>query len=171
MVIWLDAHIGLDEYCRDLKREFAELTSNFKFESTIEGCRKLLPKVKDRKIFFIIQGKLSKDIVPDIEQIIPKEMEPVVYIFCIYEEYYREQAKKYESTKRGDVFVHEKDLFDQLEKDLNKYALDVIQRYLRSIISEKPVTDFMENIVGMSRRCYQNNKSAEIFHDPSIAVK
>ena len=130
MVIWLDFHIGLDENCKALKSDFRRLTNCFRVESTVEGCRSILPHVKDRKVFFIIQGCLAKSIVPDIERIIPEDAEPVVYIFCRDIAEHRDFGLEHPSIiDRGDICDHGKDLLGRLTNDLNEYAFKKLANY------------------------------------------
>jgi hypothetical protein len=166
MVIWLDAHIGQDENCRALKNEFRRLTSSFRVDSTVEACRNYLPNIKDRKVFCIIQGSLAKDIVPDIERIIPEELEPVVYLFCAKMTNYTEWAQDYVSIMRGNIFDHEKDLLGRLTKDLNEYA---IKKNLQDISKELAIS-FITTLVKTIQRGYDIINTSTISTDTSISV-
>ncbi|CAF5139149.1 unnamed protein product, partial [Rotaria sp. Silwood1] len=110
MIIWLDEYIGRDENCRALKMEFHQLTNNLKMVDSVDSCRQCLPHVKNRKLFFIIQGKYAKEIVPDIVEIVSPSMKPVVYIFCLHMIYFIEWAQEQECIMEGGIFDHEKDL-------------------------------------------------------------
>ncbi|CAF4480480.1 unnamed protein product [Rotaria sp. Silwood2] len=101
MVIWLDEYIGRDENCRALKMEFRQITNNLKMVDSVDSCRQCLPHVKNRKLFFIIQGKYAKEIVPDIVEIVSSSMKPVVYVFCLHMIYFIEWAQEQECVMEG----------------------------------------------------------------------
>ncbi|UJR11976.1 hypothetical protein I4U23_016154 [Adineta vaga] len=121
MIIWLDEHIGRDENCRDLKNEFRQITNSFKMFDSVESCRRCLPHVKNRKIFFIIQGKHAKEIVPDIVEIMSSETKPVVYLFCLNIIYLIEWAEEQECIMEGGIFDDEKHLLATLTNDMKDY--------------------------------------------------
>lgn len=150
MVVWLDKHIGQDENCRALKNEFRRVTTSFRADSTVEECRNYLPNIKHRKVFFIIQGSLSEEIVPDIERIIPEEMEPVVFLFCGNKTKYVEFAQNHESIMRGQIFDHQQDLLGRLTYDLNEYA---IKKNLKDI-SKEDALNFTAKFVETFQRNY-----------------
>jgi hypothetical protein len=165
MVIWLDAHIGQDENCRALKNDFRRLTNSFRVDSTVEACRNYLPNIKDRKVFCIIQGSLAEAIVPDIERIIPEELEPVVYLFCGKITNYTEWAQDYISIMRGNIFDHEKDLLGRLTLDLNEYAIKKNQD-----ISKELFISFTTTFVETIQRGYDIINTSTISTDTSIPV-
>jgi hypothetical protein len=121
MVVWLDEYIGCDENCRALKMEFRQITNSLKMVDSVDSCRQLLPQVKNRKLFFIIQGKHAEEIVPDIIEIISPSMKPVVYIFCFDMLHLIDWAVEQECIMEGGMFDHEKDLLPRLSQDLNDY--------------------------------------------------
>ncbi|CAF1046165.1 unnamed protein product [Adineta steineri] len=122
MIIWLEEFIDRDEDCGQLKNELRQITNSLKMVDSVESCRKCLQYVKDRKLFFIIQGKYAKQIVPEIVQIIPPSMKPVVYIFSFNVIHFIEWAAEQECIMEGGIFDHEKDLLLRLAKDLNDYV-------------------------------------------------
>ena len=122
LILWLDDHIGQDDNCRALKMEFRSITNSFKMVESFESFRQCLPHVQNRKLFCIVQGKYAKDAVRYIDQIIPPQMEPVAYIFCLHIEYFVELVLEHECTCRGNAFNHEKDLLEKLANDLKKYV-------------------------------------------------
>ena len=162
MIVWLDAHIGQQDNCRALKDKFRELTNSFRVASTVEECRSFLPEIKDRKVFFIIQGSLSGAIVPDIEQIIPDEMEPVVYLFCFDRAKYVEFGLEHPCIiDRGHIFNHQDYLLEKLTSDLNKYACKKItDRACQKLFSEFTKT-FIQGV----------SYGFKIFNSPVIAVE
>ena len=162
MIVWLDAHIGQQDNCRALKDKFRELTNSFRVASTVEECRSFLPQIKDRKVFFIIQGSLSKAIVPDIEQIIPDEMEPVVYLFCFDTPRYVEFGLEHPCIlDRGQIFDHQDDLLEKLTSDLNKYACKIItDRACQKLFSQFTKT-FIQGV----------SYGFKIFNSPIVAVQ
>ena len=162
MIVWLDAHIGQQDNCRALKDKFRELTNSFRVASTVEECRSFLPQIKDRKVFFIIQGSLSKAIVPDIEQIIPDEMEPVVYLFCFDTPKYVGFGLEHPCIlDRGQIFDHQDDLLEKLTSDLNKYACKIItDRACQKLFSQFTKT-FIQGV----------SYGFKIFNSPIVAVQ
>ena len=122
MILWLDEHIGLDENCRALKDEFRRLTRSFKTMNTVESFRENLSNVKNRKLFCIIQGSLSENVVPEIEQMTAPSPEPVVYIFCGVIAKYAQWAQDFECILRGNIYDFDKDLLNDLTNQLNKYV-------------------------------------------------
>ena len=162
MIVWLDDHIGQQDNCRALKDKFRELTNSFRVTSTVEECRSFLPQIKDRKVFFIIQGSLSEAIVPDIEQIIPDEMEPVVYLFCFDVPNYVEFALKHPCIiDRGQIFDHQDDLLGKLTTDLNEYACKrIVDRARQKLFSEFTKT-FIQGV----------SYGFKIFNSPIVTVQ
>jgi len=162
MIVWLDAHIGQQDNCRALKDKFRELTNSFRVASTVEECRSFLPQIKDRKVFFIIQGSLSEAIVPDIEQIIPDEMEPVVYLFCFDTPKYVGFGLEHPCIiDRGQIFDHQDDLLEKLTSDLNKYACKIItDRACQKLFSQFTKT-FIQGV----------SYGFKIFNSPIVAVQ
>lgn len=166
MVIWLDDHIGKDENCRALKNEFRRLTNSFRVDSEVEACRNYLHNIKDRKVFCIIQGSLAKEIVPDIERIIPEEMEPVVFLFCGIMTNYTKWAEDYDSIMRGQIFDHEKDLLARLTSDLNDYAI----KKNSGDITKELVSSFITQFVETLHRCCQIISAPAIVAATTIPV-
>jgi hypothetical protein len=147
MIIWLDEYIGRDENCRALKTEFRQITNNLKMVASVDSCRQCLPHVKNRKLFFIIQGKHAKEIVPDIVKIVSPSMKPVVYIFCLHMSYLTEWAQEQECIMEGGIFDHERDLLPRLTNDLNDYVKQKsveYENYLQSDVVSKFLTEFMQ---------------------------
>ena len=161
MIVWLDAHIGQQDNCRALKDKFRELTNSFRVASTVEECRSFLPQIKDRKVFFIIQGSLSEAIVPDIEQIIPDEMEPVVYLFCLDRAKYANFGLEHDCILQGQIFDHQDDLLGKLTTDLNEYACKrIVDRARQKLFSEFTKT-FIQGV----------SYGFKIFNSPIVAVE
>ncbi len=136
MILWLDEWIGRDENCRDLKMEFRRLTNSIKFVYTVESCREVLLNVKNRKLFFITQGKLAKEIVPDIERIISPSMEPVVYLFCAKITKYNDWAQEHDCIMAGGIYDFDKDLLGRLTHDLNDYIMQKLTESREILIKE-----------------------------------
>jgi len=161
MIVWLDDHIGQQDNCRALKDKFRELTNSFRVTSTVEECRSFLPQIKDRKVFFIIQGSLSEAIVPDIEQIIPDEMEPVVYLFCLDRAKYANFGLEHDCILQGQIFDHQDDLLGKLTTDLNEYACKrIVDRARQKLFSEFTKT-FIQGV----------SYGFKIFNSPIVAVQ
>lgn len=162
MIVWLDAHIGQQNNCQDLKDRFRQLTNSFRVASTVEECRSFLSQIKDRKVYFIIQGSLSEDIVPNIEQIIPEEMEPIVYLFCFDVSKYVEFGLDHDCIGvRGQIFDHQDDLLVRLTNDLNKYACNKITDRAR----QKLFSEFTKTFVKAVSYGFQ------IFNSPTIEAQ
>jgi hypothetical protein len=159
MVIWLDEYIGRDENCRALKMELRQITNSLKMVDSVDSCRQCLPHVKNRKLFFIIQGRYAKQIVPDIVEIVSPSMKPVVYIFCLNMAYLIEWAQEQECIMEGGIFDHEKDLFPRLNKDLNDYVKQKSvedKNTLQSELVSKHLVEFMQ----IFKRCCQARDTA-----------
>jgi hypothetical protein len=154
MVVWLDEYIGRDENCCALKMEFRQITNSLKMVDSVDSCRQLLPHVKNRKIFFIIQGKHAKEIVPDIIEIVSPSMKPVVYIFCLHMTYLIDWALEQECIMEGGIFDHEKDLLLRLNEDLNDYVKQKSVEYDNYLQSELD-SQFLTNFMRISERCFQ----------------
>ncbi|CAF1929309.1 unnamed protein product [Rotaria magnacalcarata] len=152
MIIWLDEYIGRDENCRKLKMEFRRITKSLKMVDSVDNCRKCLQHVENRKVFFIIQGKHAKEIVPDIVRMVSPSpsMKPVVYIFCLHIIYLSEWAQEQECIMEGGMFDHEKDLLLRLTKDVNDY---VKKRSLDYENVSKLVISFLEKFKQLYERC------------------
>ncbi|CAF1603358.1 unnamed protein product [Adineta ricciae] len=157
-IIWLDEHIGLDENCRDLKNEFRQITNSFKMVDSVESCRQCLPYIKNRKVFFIIQGKHVQEIIPHIVQIMSPEMKPVVYVFCLHIAYLNEWAQEQEYIMEGGMFDHEKDLLARLTSDVKKY----IQQQ-----SEEKTT-FFEQFNQIFEHCWRVKEEIASRHSTNI---
>ncbi|CAF1229414.1 unnamed protein product [Adineta steineri] len=152
MIIWLDEYIGRDENCRELKEEFRQITNSLKMVDSVESCRQCLEHVKDRKLFFIIQGKYAKQVVPEIVQIIPPSMKPVVYIFCFNMTYLMEWAQEQECIMEGGMFDHEKDLLLRLTNDLNNYVKQKSVEYANYLQPEL-ISKFLAELKQMFEGC------------------
>ncbi|CAF3686761.1 unnamed protein product [Adineta steineri] len=152
MIIWLDEYIGRDENCRALKKEFRQITNSLKMVDSVESCRQCLQHVKDRKLFFIIQGKYAKQIVPEIVQIIPPDMKPIVYIFCFDMTYLMEWAQEQECIMEGGIFTHEADLLLRLTNHLNDYVKQKSVEYANYLQPEL-ISKFLAELKQMFEGC------------------
>lgn len=168
-VLWLDTHIGQDDNCRDLKNEFRRLTRSIRIDCKVDDCKSYLPNIKDRKVFCIIQGRLAADIVPDIEEIIPANMEPVVYIFCQDKSKYTEFGQQHESIKRGEIFDHQKHLLNRLTTDLNNYVFGLIGKYLAGVSNEQ-VINFTAKVMDLVGGCYRMKNAPTTSLKPSVVA-
>ncbi|CAF1142237.1 unnamed protein product [Adineta steineri] len=163
MIIWLDEYIGRDENCRELKDEFRQITNSLKMVDSVESCRRCLEHVKDRKLFFIIQGKYAKQVVPEIVQIIPPSMKPVVYIFCFNMTYLMEWAQEQECIMEGGMFDHEKDLLDTLTNDLNNYVKQKSAEY-ENYLQPEVISKFLAELNQMFEDCRQTRDTITSSH-------
>ncbi|CAF2113922.1 unnamed protein product [Rotaria magnacalcarata] len=127
-LFWLDEHISQPGVCTKLKQEFELNTTNLYSFSTVDQCRSFLKLVKNQKLFCIIQGKLAKIVVPDIDRY-EQSLSPVVYIFCFDVSAYSEWGQNYDCILRGGIFDHEQDVLARLTHDLSQYAALKVQEY------------------------------------------
>ncbi|CAF3405471.1 unnamed protein product [Rotaria sp. Silwood2] len=164
MVIWLDEYIGRDENCRALKMEFRQITNNLKMVDSVDSCRQCLPHVKNRKLFFIIQGKYAKEIVPDIVEIVSSSMKPVVYVFCLHMIYFIEWAQEQECVMEGGIFDHEKDLLSRLTKDLNDYVKQKSIEY-KHYFQPEQISKFLAEFTQIFERCCRARDAIASSHE------
>jgi len=128
VISWLDEHIGQDDNCTELKKEFESNTTNIRLFHDVERYRRFLKSIPNKKHFCIIQGKHAQTVVPDIINFKPS---PRVYIFCKYMLTLTEwaQAENIECILHGGIFDHEKDLLEKLTTDLSDYATSKVEEY------------------------------------------
>ncbi|CAF1593514.1 unnamed protein product [Didymodactylos carnosus] len=129
VVLWLDDHICRDDNCQSLKSEFRDNTNILLTLDSVESCRRCLPKLKNRQLFCIIQGKYAKEIVPDIVRITPPSLTPFVYIFCLNMEYLIDWASEQECVLKGGMYHHEKDLLKKMTTDIAEYIQEKLAEY------------------------------------------
>ncbi|CAF1265729.1 unnamed protein product [Adineta ricciae] len=157
MIVWLDEHIGGDENCRDLKNKFRRITNSFKAVESVESCRHCLPHIKNRKVFFIIQGKHAKEIVPYITKTMLSDMEPVVYIFCLHMQYLIEWAQEQECIMRGGIYDHEQDLLGRISKDVQEY-IEQQPKMPDKLAETALVKSFLKQVKQLLKSCFEARK-------------
>lgn len=117
-------------------------------------------------MFCIIQGSLAEDIVPDIERIIPEQLEPVVYLFCHKMAKYTDFGLDHDCIGvRGQIFDHEKDLLGKLTIDLNEYASKLI-----SDAQQQMLFAFTSKLVSTIQQGYQMFNQPTVSKDTLVAV-
>jgi hypothetical protein len=156
MVLWLDNHIGQPDNCRALKMKFREITNSLKMVESVDSCRDVLPYVKNRKLFCIIQGRYAKEIVPDIVQMASLSMPPVIYLFTLHMSSLIEWATEQECIMNGGIFDHAQDLLETLTKDLNNYVKEKQAEY-QHLFEIELVSEYIRKLTQMMGQCWKTN--------------
>ncbi|CAF1007205.1 unnamed protein product [Rotaria sordida] len=149
-IIWLDAHIGLNDQCRDLKKLFQaelapaaaefpipidpidqmiccirELAAPISFASSIEDALELIDThlYNQKKVILITSATLGKNIIPEIQQ---RDF-PIhtYYIFCGCIKNHIEWVFEYlEQGIEIQMFDFEIDLLLRLSRDLSNELIE-----------------------------------------------
>ncbi|CAF2639135.1 unnamed protein product [Rotaria sp. Silwood2] len=124
IVVWLDATVdNTDDATIKSQVQLRQIARTIRTFSDPEKCIQWVKEVKNEKIFLIVSGRLSENI---LEKVDPYAQIAVIYIFCLQSSKYEYLIDKYTKLKGAytdisTICEHLKIDFKQWDNDLNTF--------------------------------------------------
>ncbi|CAF1115694.1 unnamed protein product, partial [Didymodactylos carnosus] len=111
-LVWLNKNVNSPEN-HDICAEFRQIIDHLKLFDNTEECEKQMKKVKNEKIFLIINGQFATEIVPKVHQN-PDLL--AIYVYDVNDDTKHQWIDEYPKVKH---------IFDNIDSVKNQLKLDV----------------------------------------------
>ncbi|CAF1625058.1 unnamed protein product, partial [Didymodactylos carnosus] len=133
-IVWLDANINkTDDNSQTISRLRASINYLNIFDNVCD-CYDYIAGVQNEKVFLIVSGSISQDIVPYTHQMPQIQF---IYIYCFDIKKYEQWARNYDIV-RG-TYTNMNDVCEQLSKDVTSSRKFLFMNILSTSIKEKEI--------------------------------